>query len=68
MERWYGRVRVLAADDSDLDAATPITAAPADQDGPVGVLRRGDLATFAEDPNAEVLVTPLMAVERGTTS
>ncbi|GAA1898129.1 hypothetical protein [Actinomadura bangladeshensis] len=65
MERWHGRVRVLAADDADLDAAVPLAVAQHDQDGPVGVLRRGDLATFAEDPSAEVLVAPLMAVERG---
>ncbi|MER7672879.1 hypothetical protein ABTY61_31110 [Kitasatospora sp. NPDC096128] len=65
IERWHGRVRVLAADDADLDQAVrgggPVP-------GPAGhatALRRGDLAAFAEDPRAEVLVAPLMAVERG---
>ncbi|WP_212735512.1 hypothetical protein [Herbidospora galbida] len=52
--RWSGRVRVLVADDADLDVAL----------GP-GSIRRGDLASFADDPNAEILVAPLMAVERG---
>ncbi|KPC85165.1 hypothetical protein ADL27_46540, partial [Streptomyces sp. NRRL F-6602] len=28
-------------------------------------LRRGDLASFAEDRSAELLIAPLMAVERG---
>ncbi|MFI9122775.1 hypothetical protein ACIGW0_25870 [Streptomyces bikiniensis] len=63
--RWRGRVRVLAADDAELDAAingevpvgTPVTGA--------GAVRRGDLASFADDPEAELLVAPLLAVERG---
>ena len=33
--------------------------------GQAAALRRGDLASFAEDPDAELLVAPLMAVERG---
>ncbi|MFF4989045.1 hypothetical protein ACFY19_17760 [Streptosporangium saharense] len=56
MERWRGKVRVLAADDAELG--------PPERE-PLSVLRRGDLATFAEDLTAEVLVAPLMAVERG---
>lgn len=63
LERWHGKVRVLAADDAELDPA--VTGTTLDQDSPVGVLRRGDLTTFAEDPSAEILVAPLMAVERG---
>jgi hypothetical protein len=72
MERWHGRVRVLAADDADLDqavrgpgAAQRTPPGTAHGPGPVTVLRRGDLASFAEDPGAQVLVAPLMAVERG---
>ncbi|MEU2625903.1 hypothetical protein [Kitasatospora sp. NPDC007106] len=64
IERWHGRVRVLAADDADLEQAIG-GAAPAVRREHATALRRGDLATFAEDPGAEVLVTPLMAVERG---
>lgn len=63
LPRWHGRVRVLAADDAELEPAAPGTLI--DQDDAVGVLRRGDLATFASDPSAEILVAPLMAVERG---
>ncbi|MFE5585406.1 hypothetical protein [Kitasatospora sp. NPDC056531] len=65
IERWHGRVRVLAADDADLEQAVrgggPVPALS----GHATALRRGDLATFAEDPRAEILVAPLMAVERG---
>jgi hypothetical protein len=60
--RWRGRVRVLAADDADLDHAS---ASNSDGISRAGALRRGDLATFAEDPDAELLVAPLLAVERG---
>ncbi|RKS78733.1 hypothetical protein BZB76_0162 [Actinomadura pelletieri DSM 43383] len=60
-DRWYDRVRVLAADDADLG----LVRRAAGDGTPVTALRRGDLATFAEDPYAEVLVAPLMAVERG---
>ncbi|MFG3405033.1 hypothetical protein [Streptomyces sp. NPDC048142] len=59
-ERWKRRVRVLVPDDADLGHLPGV-------DGPdlLASLRRGDLATFAEDPEAEILVAPLMAVERG---
>ena len=63
--RWRDRVRVLAADDADLDHAAPGDESTADATSRATALRRGDLATFAEDPDAEVLVAPLMAVERG---
>ncbi|MEU4083098.1 hypothetical protein [Streptomyces aureus] len=63
--RWHGRVRVLAADDAELESAV-------DGDFPAGgkvprasAVRRGDLASFADDPDAELLVAPLLAVERG---
>jgi len=63
MPRWRGRVKVLAADDADLDHTGPGEANSADSRA--AALRRGDLASFAEDPDAELLVAPLMAVERG---
>lgn len=63
MPRWRGRVKVLAADDADLDHAGQGEANSADSRA--AALRRGDLASFAEDPDAELLVAPLMAVERG---
>ncbi|MFI6204819.1 hypothetical protein ACIBAI_00235 [Streptomyces sp. NPDC051041] len=65
MERWHGRVRVLTADDADLDQAVRGPASPRSETDRVTALRRGDLATFAQDPTAEILVAPLMAVERG---
>lgn len=63
LDRWRGRVRVLAADDADLDQSVR-GAVPTDGEHAVA-LRRGDLAMFAEDWEAELLVAPLMAVERG---
>lgn len=65
MPRWRGRVKVLAADDADLDHAAPGDANGADSSSRAAALRRGDLATFAEDPDAELLIAPLLAVERG---
>ncbi|MEW2220777.1 hypothetical protein AB0939_16005 [Streptomyces sp. NPDC006990] len=69
--RWRGRVRVLAADDAELEAAIDGRAQAADgrrQAGGAtgaGAVRRGDLASFADDPDAELLVAPLLAIERG---
>jgi hypothetical protein len=65
MPRWRGRVRVLAADDADLDHAAPGDASSPETISQAAALRRGDLASFAEDPDAELLVAPLLAVERG---
>ncbi|MFG2935054.1 hypothetical protein [Streptomyces sp. NPDC048282] len=65
MERWHGRVRVLAADDADLEQAVRGSGLPRPEAERATALRRGDLATFAQDPTAEILVAPLMAVERG---
>ncbi|RKN08192.1 hypothetical protein [Streptomyces radicis] len=65
MERWHGRVRVLAADDADLEQAVRGSGPAASRPNRATALRRGDLATFAQDPTAEILVAPLMAVERG---
>ncbi|WP_171162556.1 hypothetical protein [Streptomyces sp. I05A-00742] len=63
--RWRGRVRVLAADDAELETAID-GATPAGTQAPsAGAVRRGDLASFADDPDAELLVAPLLAVERG---
>ncbi|MFE3769606.1 hypothetical protein [Streptomyces sp. NPDC059122] len=59
-DRWHDGVRVLVPDAADLDLALDGTAMDY-----AATLRRGDLAMFAEDPTAEVLVAPLMAVERG---
>ncbi|MFG2582019.1 pPIWI_RE_Z domain-containing protein [Streptomyces malaysiensis] len=63
--RWRGRVRVLAADDAELEAAVDGTAPAGSRTRSIGAVRRGDLASFAEDPDAELLVAPLLAVERG---
>lgn len=59
--RWRGRVRVLIADDTELDPRHAEAEGPA----PASAVRRGDLASFAEDEDAELLVAPLMAIERG---
>ncbi len=63
--RWHGRVRVLAADDSELEAAVEAATPPGTRKPGAGAVRRGDLALFADDPEAELLVAPLLAVERG---
>lgn len=65
MERWHGRVRVLAADDADLDQAVRGSGPTSSGSDRATALRRGDLASFAEDRSAELLIAPLMAVERG---
>jgi hypothetical protein len=59
---WAGRVCRLVADDADLDHAWQLTSV-----GPNGkgrTLRRGDIAGFA-GTGADLLVAPLLAVERG---
>ncbi|RST14034.1 hypothetical protein EF908_36975 [Streptomyces sp. WAC04770] len=63
--RWRGRVRVLAADDAELETAIDGRAPAGSRTRSTGAVRRGDLASFAEDPDAELLVAPLLAVERG---
>lgn len=55
MPEWQGRVCQLVADDANLDTAWQ---------APTRTLRRGNVATFAET-GAELLVAPLLAVERG---
>lgn len=64
MSAWRDRVRVLAADDAALEASL---ASEAESKGSATApaVRRGDLAAFAEDIRAQILVAPLLAVERG---
>jgi hypothetical protein len=57
---WNGRVTALVSDDADLDDAW--TALPGDPSA--RRLRRGDIASYAA-ASSEVLVAPLLAVERG---
>ncbi|MEV5796598.1 hypothetical protein [Streptomyces collinus] len=63
--RWHGRVRVLAADDAELESAVDGDLPAGGPASRAGAVRRGDLASFADDPDAELLVAPLLAVERG---
>ncbi|MFD3912151.1 hypothetical protein [Streptomyces sp. NPDC058603] len=64
MSAWRDRVRVLAADDAALEASL---ASEAHSEGSkmARAVRRGDLAAFADDRRAQILVAPLLAVERG---
>jgi hypothetical protein len=65
IERWAGRVCRLVSDDAEQDHLWREAAhAPSTPRGAPGALRRGDVATFAET-GAEVLVAPLLAIERG---
>jgi hypothetical protein len=65
IERWAGRVCRLVSDDAEQDHLWREAAhAPSTRRGAPGALRRGDVATFAET-GAEVLVAPLLAIERG---
>jgi hypothetical protein len=65
IERWHGRVRVLVPDAAELDPGGRGSGPEVVHAEYAAALRRGDLASFAADPSAEVLVAPLMAVERG---
>jgi hypothetical protein len=60
LPEWSGRVTALISDDADFDDAW--TALPGDP--LAGRLRRGDVVSFAA-ATSEVLVAPLLAVERG---
>lgn len=60
LPEWTGRITQLVSDDADVDSAW--TALPRNND--VKALRRGDVATFART-GGEILVAPLLAVERG---
>ncbi|MEU4587937.1 hypothetical protein AB0F92_38800 [Kitasatospora aureofaciens] len=64
LDAWRGKVRVLVPDDEERDPDAVGTAPGLDEEQLVAV-RRGDVARFAEDADAEVLVAPLLAVERG---
>lgn len=57
---WNGRVTVLVSDDADLDDVWHTLP----RDPTVRTLRRGDVASFAST-GGELLVAPLLAVERG---
>ncbi|KNB54209.1 hypothetical protein [Streptomyces caatingaensis] len=63
--RWQGKVRVLVADDAELGDGSPSDVPAAGQASRPGAVRRGDLASFADDVEAELLVAPLLAIERG---
>ncbi|WP_405939915.1 hypothetical protein OG338_27550 [Streptomyces sp. NBC_00726] len=58
-DRWHGRVWRLVSDDDPHAAAHPL-----DDAHHAPVLRRGDVETLAAT-EAEILVAPLLAVERG---
>lgn len=64
MSAWRDRVRVLAADDAMLEASLA-SEAHSEGSATAPVVRRGDLAAFADDLPAQILVAPLLAVERG---
>nr|WP_145487576.1 MULTISPECIES: ParA family protein [Streptomyces] len=64
MSAWRDRARVLAADDALLEASL-VSEADFESSATVPAVRRGDLAAFAEDTRAQILVAPLLAVERG---
>ncbi|MBV9141539.1 MAG: hypothetical protein JO115_11575 [Pseudonocardiales bacterium] len=61
IRRWRDRVLRLISDDADADVAP---ASMDRDDNRAGVLRRGDVDTLADTP-AQILVAPLLAVERG---
>lgn len=58
-DRWRGRVLRLVPDDDETSDTSPDG-----DDLHAGILRRGDVDSLAETP-ADVLVAPLLAVERG---
>lgn len=66
--RWRGRVRVLVAYDAELDAAVEGESSAAPQGPRTGAVRRGDLASFADDPDAELLVALCWPSNADTTS
>ena len=60
LAEWNGRITALISDDADFDDAW----AAMPDDKAAGRLRRGDVASFAAT-TSEILVAPLLAVERG---
>jgi hypothetical protein len=62
ISEWTGRVCRLVSDDTDLDHTWELAGAAATGKG--RALRRGDIASFA-GTGAQLLVAPLLAVERG---
>lgn len=65
IDRWRGHVRVLVADDAEFEQALRGGGGGADGLRHAAAVRRGDLASFARDHEAQLLVAPLMAIERG---
>lgn len=63
MPEWSGRVTTLISDDADYDDAW-VTLPGGGGRREAGRLRRGDIASFART-GSEILVAPLLAVERG---
>ncbi|WP_435243740.1 hypothetical protein [Streptomyces cucumeris] len=64
-DAWRGKVSALIPDDEARGSGGPTGTAPGQPDEIPATLRRGDVARFADDDTAEVLVAPLLAVERG---
>jgi pPIWI RE three-gene island domain Z len=63
LPEWAGRVTTLISDDADYDDAW-VTLPGGGGRHEAGRLRRGDVASFA-GTGSEILVAPLLAVERG---
>ena len=63
LPEWVGRVTTLISDDADYDDAW-VTLSGGGGRHEAGRLRRGDVASFAAT-GGEILVAPLLAVERG---
>lgn len=64
-DAWRGKVSALIRDDEARGVGGLIGTASGQPDDSPATLRRGDVARFADDDTAEVLVAPLLAVERG---
>ncbi|MEG8182443.1 hypothetical protein GZH49_28625 [Nocardia terpenica] len=62
--RWHGRVFRLVSDDAEDDAHAT-QAANHHSDIRARILRRGDVDRLGQIQDAEILVAPLLAVERG---
>ncbi|SFQ77726.1 hypothetical protein [Amycolatopsis rubida] len=62
--RWKGRVLRLVSDDAE-DEAHAAEVGESQGDRQARIVRRGDVETLSEIRGAEILVAPLLAVERG---
>ena len=63
-DRWKGRVLRLVSDDAE-DEAHAAAAGQARSDRQARIVRRGDVETLSEIEDGQILVAPLLAVERG---